>query len=77
MTYGAKKDTGLALFQEALKLNFQSAIGMIEYANAMLMLEGEKMMANATQLYQQAAAAQPIDASERLDVEMAKIELED
>ena len=77
MTYGAKKDTGLALFQEALKLNFQSAIGMIEYANAMLMLEGDKMMANATQLYQQAAAAQPIDATERLDVEMAKDELKD
>jgi hypothetical protein len=77
MTYGAKKDTGLALFQEALKLNFQSAIGMIEYANAMLMLEGEKMMANANLLYKQAAAAQPMDASERLDVEMAKIELED
>lgn len=33
MTYGAKKDTGLRLFQEALKLNFDSAIGMIEYAN--------------------------------------------
>jgi hypothetical protein len=77
MTYGAKKDTGLALLQEALKLNFQSAIGMIEYANAMLMLEGDKMMANANLLYQQAAAAQPMDASERLDVEMAKIELED
>jgi hypothetical protein len=77
MTYGAKKDTGLALFQEALKLNFQSAIGMIEYANAMLMLEGDKMMASATQLYQQAAAAQPVDASERLDVEMAKDELKD
>jgi len=77
MTYGAKKDTGLALFQEALKLNFQSAIGMIEYANAMLMLEGDKMMANATQLYQQAASAQPIDANERLDVEMAKDELKD
>jgi tetratricopeptide (TPR) repeat protein len=77
MTYGAKKDTGLALFQEALKLNFQSAIGMVEYANAMLMLEGDKMMANANLLYQQAAAAQAIDAAERLDVEMAKIELED
>jgi hypothetical protein len=41
------------------------------------MLEGEKMMANANMLYKQAAAAQPMDASERLDVEMAKIELED
>ena len=77
MTYGAKKDTGLALLQQALKLNFESAIGMVEYANAMVMLEGEKMMADATRLYQRAAAAQPMDAMERLDVEMAKVELED
>jgi tetratricopeptide (TPR) repeat protein len=77
MTYGAKKDTGLALLQEALKLNFCSIVGMIEYANAMIMLDGEKMMEAATRLYQQAAAAQPFDALERLDVEMAKIELAD
>ncbi|WP_114969820.1 hypothetical protein [Rhodoferax ferrireducens] len=76
MTYGAKKDTGLALLQEALKLNFESAIGMIEYANAMVMLEGDKMIKEATRLYQRAAAAQPMDAMERLDVEMAKVELE-
>jgi tetratricopeptide (TPR) repeat protein len=77
MAYGAKKDTGLALLQQALKLNIESAIGMIEYANAMLMLEGEKMMLEATRLYQQAALAQPMDAMERLDVEMAKDELKD
>ena len=76
MTYGAKKDIGLALFQQALKLNFMSALGMVEYANAMLMLDGDKMMKEATQLYQQAAAAEPIDAMERLDVEMAKVELD-
>ena len=50
---------------------------MIEYANAMLMLEGDKMMLEATRLYQQAAATKPLDAMERLDVEMAKVELED
>ncbi len=77
MTYGAKKDTGLALLQQALKLNFYSALGMIEYANAMLMLEGEKMIQEATHLYQQAAAAKPLDAMERLDVELAKVELAD
>jgi hypothetical protein len=42
MTYGAKKDIGLSLFQEALKLNPGSAIAMIEYANGMVMLEGDK-----------------------------------
>ena len=77
MTYGAKKDTGLKLFQEALKLNPGSAIAMIEYANAMVMLEGDKLMDDATRLYQQAAAAVPIDAMERLDVEMARVELQD
>ena len=77
MTYGAKKDTGLKLFQEALKLNPGSAIAMIEYANAMVMLEGHKKMKDATKLYEQAAACTPADAMERLDVELAKAELED
>jgi len=77
MTYGAKKDTGLSLLQQALKLNFESVIGMIEYANAMMMLEGDKMIKDATRLYQQAAKAKPMDATERLDVEMAKVELQD
>jgi tetratricopeptide (TPR) repeat protein len=77
MTYGAKKDQGLALFRDALKLNPSSAIAMIEYANGMVMLEGDKKMKEATKLYEQAAASQPLDAMERLDVEMAKAELED
>lgn len=77
MTYGAKKDTGLALFKEALKLNPGSAIAMIEYANGMVMLEGDKRMKEATRLYEQAAASEPMDAMERLDVDMAKVELQD
>ena len=77
MTYGAKKDTGLKLFQEALKLNPGSAIAMIEYANALVMLEGDKKMKEATALYEKAAAAEPKDAMERLDVEMARAELEE
>lgn len=72
MTYGARKDTGLNLFARALKLNFESAVGMIEYANAMMMLDGEKMMKEATRLYQLAARTEPLDALERLDVELAR-----
>jgi hypothetical protein len=34
-------------------------------------------MKDATRLYQQAPALKPIDAAERLDVELAKVELED
>lgn len=77
MTYGAKKDIGLVLYKDALKLNPGSAIAMVEYANGLVMLEGDKRMAEATKLYEQAAASKPMDACERLDVEMAKAELED
>jgi hypothetical protein len=41
------------------------------------MLEGDRMMKEATRLYQLAATAKPLDAMERLDIEMAKGELED
>jgi TPR repeat protein len=50
---------------------------MIEYANGLVMLEGDKNMKQAEELYAQAAACEPLDAMERLDVEMAKAELED
>jgi cytochrome c-type biogenesis protein CcmH/NrfG len=77
MTYGAKKDTGLKLYQTSLQLNPTSAIAMMEYANGLVMLEGDKRMKEATALYEKAAACDPMDAMERLDVEMAKAELED
>lgn len=77
MTYGAKKDTGLKLFQAAIKLNPTSAIAMVEYANGMVMLDGDKKMKEATKLYEQAAACEPLDAMERLDVDMAREELDD
>lgn len=77
MTYGAKKETGLRLFQQALRLNPGSAIAMIEYANGMVMLEGDARMAEATRLYEQAAASRPMDAMERLDVDLALAELQD
>jgi tetratricopeptide (TPR) repeat protein len=76
-TQGASKDAGLAMFKTALKLNPTSAIAMVEYANGLVMLEGDKKMKEATKLYEDAAAVAPMDAMERLDVEMAKAELED
>jgi tetratricopeptide (TPR) repeat protein len=76
-TQGASKATGLAMYQQALKLTPASAIAMVEYANGLVMLEGEKRMGDAEKLYADAAACTPVDAMERLDVEMAKAELED
>lgn len=77
MTYGAKKDAGLKHFETALALNPDSAIARIEYANGLVMLEGKKALAKAEKLYAEAAACEPLDAMERLDVELAKSELEE
>ena len=76
-TQGADAATGLKLYREALRLNPASAIGMVEYANGLVMIEGDKRMKEAEQLYADAAASTPLDAMERLDVEMAKEELEE
>jgi len=76
-TQGADSATGLAMYKQALKLNPTSAIGMVEYANGLVMLEGDKRMKEAEQLYADAAACTAMDAMERLDVELAKAELED
>lgn len=77
LTYGAKKETAVEHFERALKLNPESAIARIEYANGLVMLFGKSKMAQAEALYQEAATCKPMDALERLDVELAKENLED
>jgi tetratricopeptide (TPR) repeat protein len=77
LTYGASKDVAVKHFESALKLAPDSAIACIEYANALVMLFGQSRMDEAVKLYEKAAAAIPVDAMERLDVELAKSELED
>jgi len=76
-TQGADTATGLKMFEQALKLNPSSAIAMIERANGLIMLEGDKRMKQAEALYADAAACTPMDAMECLDVELAREELED
>jgi len=76
-TQGASRDAGIASFRTALRLNPRSAIAMVECANGLVMLEGAKRSDEATELYERAAAFEPLDASERLDVERAKAGLED
>ena len=76
-TQGADAASGLKMYQQALQLNPGSVIGMVEYANAMVMLEGDKRMKEAEALYAKAAACEAADAMERLVIERAKAELED
>ncbi len=76
LTYGAKKDSAIDYFEKGVKLFPESAITRIEYGNGLLMLFGKGKLAEATKLYEQAAAVKPQDAMERLDVELAKSELD-
>ncbi len=76
MTYGAKKESALECYQKALKLFPESPIAHIEYANGLMLLFGKARVDEATKLYEKAAAQKAADAMERLDVELAKSELE-
>jgi tetratricopeptide (TPR) repeat protein len=76
LTYGASRDAGVKHFETALELNSHSAIARIEYANGLVMMFGKARLGDAMRLYEEAAACSAGDAMERLDVELAKSELE-
>jgi len=76
LTYGADRGSAVKHFEKAIKLNPKAAVAYMEYANGLLMMEGDKKQAEAEKLYRKAAACDPADAMERLDVEQAKAELE-
>ncbi|MRW94204.1 hypothetical protein GJ699_29945 [Duganella sp. FT80W] len=77
LTYGVKKDEAYRQFELGMQLNPDSAIARIQYARALLMLEGKKKAAHAVDLYQQAACCNVRDATERLDQHAAQQELEE
>ena len=58
MTYGAKKDSAIEHYEKALKLFPESPIAHIEYGNGLIMLFGKGKIAEATKLYEKAAALQ-------------------
>ena len=76
LTYGAKREKGEEHFRKALKLVPASPIAHMEYADGLVMMHGKKMVEEAGKLYAKAAQMKPRDAMEKLDVEMAKAELE-
>ncbi len=76
MTYGVKREVGLRLFQDSLRLHPRSPVALVEYANGLVMVEGEKKMKEATRLYREAMAIDPLDAKEWLDVQLARTELQ-
>jgi len=75
LTYGAKPKIAHQHIEQALEL-VPNAINLIEAGNAILLLKGEdKGMDEATEYYQQAAAVEPLDALQSMDVDFAASQL--
>lgn len=72
---GADAATALQLYQRAKALNPGAAIVRVEIANGLLLLEGERRMAEADALCAEAAAIEPLDATEQLHRELARAEV--
>jgi hypothetical protein len=75
LTYGASEAEALRHYKKALALFPESAIVRIEYARGLLLIDDSKT-AQARKLLAQAAALEPADAAERLDVEHARSRLD-
>jgi tetratricopeptide (TPR) repeat protein len=75
LSYGANRDDAIAHFEAALRLNPDSAIARVEYARALLMIDGRSKEADAAALRREAARAEARDAMESLDIERARQEL--
>lgn len=75
MTYGAHAATALDHLREAQRLAPESPAVLHECASALLLLDGEAHLTDATQLLERAAQRTARDAVERLWVELARTRL--
>lgn len=75
MTYGAKKDVGLKLYETALRLHPTSPMAMVEFGNALMMMDGDRSAVQAREWFTRAAACAPLDATQWLEVQWAQEEL--
>lgn len=72
MTYGASTDKGMEQLERALELTPDAPIAHIEYGNGLYLLYGDRRLEDSNAAYERAAAIEPIDAMQKLDVEYAK-----
>jgi len=71
MTYGASADKALEHFNEAIRLS-DAPIAWIEYGNGLYLLYGDARLDESNEAFEKAAAMQPIDAMQALDIEYAR-----
>lgn len=72
MTYGARKEVSLQMFQQGFALQPDSPLGLVEYATALRVLEGDARTQEARTLCARAAALQALDAHEYLEIAAAR-----
>ncbi len=77
LTYGAKASAAREHLKRATEITPSAPIAWIEYGNGLLLLDGEKGLAEAERAYRRAAAIEPLDAMQALDVAYAREQLED
>ena len=71
MTFGVSRETGLKHLQLGMQLAPQSTGAQLEYATALLKLDEDQYGTEATRILRQLAATEPLDALERIDIELA------
>jgi tetratricopeptide (TPR) repeat protein len=71
-TYGASAERAMEHFKRAIKLAPKSAIAHVEYARGLLLLDADAYREQVDALCSHAAALEPMDAMEQLDVERAQ-----
>ena len=76
MTYGASADKSMEHCEKALELTPDAPIAHLEYSNALYLLYGDKRLDESNAAYEKAAAIEPVDAMQLLDVEYARASLE-
>jgi tetratricopeptide (TPR) repeat protein len=72
LTYGAKKQQALELFEKSMAKEIQSPIPAIEMAYGLLLMYGDLERDQAAALLDSAIALEPIDAMQALDIEKAR-----
>ena len=72
MTYGARREASLDMFEKGFALQPRSPFGLVEYGQALCILDGDGIQDLALALYRQAAGIKPLDAPQYLGVQQAK-----
>ncbi len=72
LSYQVSAAAAMEHFRRAIQLVPRAPIAYMEYAHGLLLLDPDAHREQARELYAKAAACEPIDAMQRLDVERAK-----